>query len=216
MNDNKILVRNKRRRKLTVCREAADLTELFGALPGERFEYKIVSFCRISAAAFLRWVSSQTVIQRLSVSTFRVGPRALKLLSGLRSQGRLHEARFVVGRLASSAKTKNREYEYFTRLVSLCRRYDWEVASINNHSKIMLFDTGAGRFVLEGSSNLNEAPNWEQYTFQQDGELYAFYSQLFDEMFSFAARAEQIELPQSEAAECGLLWPDCTGQRLWK
>lgn len=204
MEDNKILVRSKRRRKLTVCREAKDLVALTGGLPDKTVEYKILSFCRISSEAFLRWVADETVIRQLSLSTFRVGTRAMKLLSGLHGQGRLYNVRCVVGRLSATHNEKHRERVYFERLLTMCQRYGWNVCSINNHSKVMIFDTAAGRFVLEGSSNLNEAPNWEQYTFQQDDALYEFYSAVFDEMFAFAARedaadetADQTDLPTS-------------------
>ena len=203
MGDNRIFVRSKRRRQLTVCREAKDLTELCGRLPDEAMEYKLVSFCRISAAAVIRWVADETVIRRLDLSTFRVGPRALKLLSGLHGQGRLEEVRCVVGRLAASPSGKNRERRYYDRLEAMCRKYGWSLCSINNHSKIMLFDTAAGRFVLEGSSNLNEAPNWEQFTFQQDGALYEFYCEVFDEMFRFAAREDNAASDQTALASPG-------------
>lgn len=193
MEDSRIFVRTKRRRRLTVCRESKDLSALTGGLPDKTVEHKIVSFCRISSEAFLRWVADEAVIRQLSLSTFRVGPRAMKLLSGLHGQGRLDNVRCVVGRLAASHSEKNRERIYFDRLAALCQRYGWSMCSINNHSKIMLFDTTAGRFVLEGSSNLNEAPNWEQYTFQQDDALYEFYSAVFDEMFHFAAREDAAD-----------------------
>ncbi len=214
MEDNRILIRSKRRRRLSVWREAADLTALAGALPEGDEEYKIVSFCRVSSVAFLRWVASQTVIHELTLSTFRIGPRALKLLSGLHAQGRLARARFVVGRLASSQHSKNNERTYFERLAAMCQRNSWRVCSINNHIKIMLFDTAVGRYILEGSSNLNDAPNWEQYTFQQDRALYEFYGRVFDEMFAFAGREERLDLPAEETVEPGLTFP--TIPEIWR
>lgn len=219
MQDNRILVRTKRRRQMTVCREVEDLEALMGELPGELCEHKIISFCRISTAAFLRWVADHAHIYRMSLATFRVGPRALRLLSAMRGQGQLDEARFVLGRMAASHHRGNNEREYWGRLVELCSRYGWRACSIANHTKLALFDTDRGRFVLEGSANLNETPNWEQYTFQQDDELYGFFDQVFDEMFAFAAReGDQAEIPEAEDdldGKEGLEWPDRDRPPLW-
>jgi hypothetical protein len=213
--ENRVLVRTKRRRQLSVFHEAAELEELLGGLPGDLCETKIVSFCRLSTAAFVQWIGNQTVIRRLSLTTFRIGPRALKMLSELHGQERLNEARFVVGRLASSPHRGNNERDYWYRLLDLCDAYGWEVCSIANHSKFALFDTEDGRFVLEGSANLNEAPNWEQYTIQKDDELYEFYDKVLDEMFAFAAKAaEQLPIQEAEEDQEGLTWPEQKGRDL--
>ena len=187
--DDRIFVRTKRHRRiLTVCKEAGAIETLMGELPGETCEHRIVSFCGISAAAFVRWVSDHTVIRQMDLVTFRVGPRALKMLSGLHAQGRLQDARFVLGRLAASNHRHNVEREYWDRLADLCREFGWRACAINNHAKVILFDTDAGKYVLESSANLNDAPNWERYCFQQDADLYGWYQAVVDEMFAFAAR----------------------------
>lgn len=218
MLENQVLVRTKRRRQLQVCQQADDLAKLLGELTGDVCEHRIVSFCRISPAGFLRWVADQTYIRRLSLSTFRVGPRALRLLSELHGQGQLGEARFVLGRLVASRHRRNNELDYWERLLSLCETFGWQACSIANHTKVALFDTDAGKFVLEGSANLNEAPNWEQYCFQRDDELFDFYDQVFDQMFAFAASAaDQSVLPdeEDEDEEEGLGWPEDDRPLLW-
>ena len=47
----------------------------------------------------------------------------------------------------------------------------------------MLFDTDNGKYVLETSSNLNENPKIEQFSFEQNSELFDFYKKLFELMF---------------------------------
>lgn len=186
---DRILVRTKRRKQLTVCEEAEALEEILGGLPSESCDHRIASFCRLSPAGFIRFVADRTRIRRLSVATFRLGPRALRMLSDLHGQGRIDQARFVLGRLAASRHKGNNEQEYWRRLVHMCEAFGWEACSIANHTKVTLFDTDDGYYVLEGSGNLNEAPNWEQFSFEQDAELYGFYSGVMDRMFDFAARA---------------------------
>lgn len=51
-----------------------------------------------------------------------------------------------------------------------------------NHSKILLFETDVGKFVLETSSNLNENPKSEQFSLEKNNELYDFYKKPLDEM----------------------------------
>lgn len=58
----------------------------------------------------------------------------------------------------------------------------WKVVVKNNHSKILLFDTENGKYVLETSSNLNECPNIEQFSFQKSDELYKLYLKVFEEV----------------------------------
>ena len=58
----------------------------------------------------------------------------------------------------------------------------WDITAVNNHSKILLFDTNEGKFVLETSSNLNENPKIEQFSFEKNEELYGFYLELFEEI----------------------------------
>jgi hypothetical protein len=190
VKENHYFVRTKKRRQNSVWREAGELGEQLGGLPGETCEHRILSFSRISAAAFVQYIADQTVVRRMSICTFRVGPRALKMLSTLHGEGKLLDARFVLGRLAASRHLGNCEQKYWFRLVDMCEKWGWEACAINNHSKIALFDTDDGKFVLATSGNLNEAPNWEQYIFQQDEELYGFFDAVIDEMFDYAARRE--------------------------
>ncbi len=62
---------------------------------------------------------------------------------------------------------------------SFLKRYfqkkKWEYGDSLNHSKVLIFDTDDGKFVLETSSNLNENPRVEQFSFEKDELLYDFY-----------------------------------------
>ena len=66
-----------------------------------------------------------------------------------------------------------------TVIMTICKRFakknNWLIMVKNNHSKILLFDTESGKFVLETSSNLNENPKMEQFSFYKDEEMYNFY-----------------------------------------
>lgn len=194
---NRLLRFGRKRKLLTPMREACNLSELVGELPGEGESLRLISFCSFSAVGFLRWVADQHVIRWMGVTTFRVGPRCIKLLRQLHDSGRLLDADFVLGRLAGSRHGGERKI--FDQLDALCREAGWRCRPASNHAKVILFDTDAGRWVLETSCNLNDAPNWEQYTMEQDDALFDFYRDLF---FT-PAGAQQEQLPEDAEPEEG-------------
>lgn len=188
-----MMYKAKRKRSATkVYRQADRLDKLMFDLPDDETAYKIVSLCDLTAAGFIRYVSDRAVICNLDVSTFRIGPSALRQLRQLAENGRLVHARFVVGTIMEQDKRKSSAIQYWEDLCKMCDEYGWTKASRNNHTKLTLFDTNCGKFVLEGSCNLNEAPNWEQFSFCRDAELYDFYHGVLSEMIG-APHEELIE-----------------------
>ena len=74
---------------------------------------------------------------------------------------------------------KLKSYGYYDDLEKMCAKNGWTVEAIHNHSKILLFDTDQGKYVIETSSNLNENPKIEQFSFEKDDALYDFYYKHF-------------------------------------
>ena len=99
----------------------------------------------------------------------------------MRCQGKLDRSNFIVGSVMKNDSDIGKSYGYYDDLQSVCIKNGWNVVVYSNHSKILLFDTDAGKFVIETSSNLNENPNMEQFSFEKSEELYDFYkNQFFD------------------------------------
>ena len=117
----------------------------------------------------------------LSASTLRIGEKQFRELSELHKKNRLERARFFIGSIMKS-DMRNSKYDYFTRFNEVCDQNGWKRILINNHSKIILMRTHENYYVLETSSNLNENPKIEQYSFENNHELYEFYSGVFDMM----------------------------------
>ena len=62
-----------------------------------------------------------------------------------------------------------------------CARMGWRFDEVRNHAKLILMRTeGGARHCVRTSSNLNENPRIETYTWDNDADIYDFYSQLFD------------------------------------
>lgn len=60
-------------------------------------------------------------------------------------------------------------------VTSIFEKNTWVLRCENNHSKVHLYDTDQGKFIIETSSNLNENPNIEQFSFEKDDDLFEFY-----------------------------------------
>lgn len=175
----------RQRRRRTTCAlyvQSSHLEDLIGPLPEDGEIVKVVSLANLSAAGFIRYIADATTIRELIVSTYRIGPNTLRQLRRLRELGHLDQATFVVGRLMSRDKRKASAVQYWDDLTEMCQRYGWQCVSRDNHTKLALFDTDVGKFVLEGSCNLNEAPNYEQFSLCRDAELYDFYAAALREM----------------------------------
>lgn len=179
---NQIVKIPKKKFKFHVMREKENLEKIMPNLP-ESEVYKIISTGGFSSIAFIKSVADKTVINELTVSTLRVGTKHLMVLDNLRKQGRLKNVNFIVGSLMKNDSTVGLGYKYFDNLEQVCRDNNWSLTVYNNHSKILLFDTDDGKFVLETSSNLNKNPNMEHFSFEKNTELYNAYINTFERLF---------------------------------
>lgn len=101
------------------------------------------------------------------------------MLDGLHNDGRLDRVDLLVGGAMKENCEHNRGYGYLEKITDIFNANGWTVNMYNNHSKVMLFDTDAGKFVIESSSNLNENPKVEQFRLEKSAELFDFYSSFF-------------------------------------
>jgi hypothetical protein len=146
-------------------------------LPIENECYKFISldggFCSVN---FIKYVAGKETIEELTASTLRIGEKQFVYLSNLCKAGKLKRATFFIG---SIMKEDSGKYDYFARFFEISKQYGWESFVVNNHSKIILMRTERDYYVLESSSNLNDNPKIEQYSFENSKELYDFYYGFF-------------------------------------
>lgn len=186
MNDELIFTRTKapRRRTFVLSTSVRKLDQITDRqLPEAGEVFKFISLHGgVASLSFIRWVADKEPIERLQASTLRIGPKQYAYLNALAKSGRLGSARFVVSTMQKEMdSTKGRNYAKEFR--GIAERNGWEIVTANNHSKLILMQTASARYVLETSSNLNENPKIEQYSFSEDPELYDFYTDFFDRLF---------------------------------
>ena len=169
-----MLVQRKKQKRFNVILGKRQIEEFMQDLPNDTECYKFLSDGGFSSICFILFVAERAKINNLLVSTFRVGKKEIQLLNALHEKGRLDNATFVCMNLmkedASTAK-----YGHYNILDYICKKNEWGLQTKRNHSKVILLDTDKGKFVIETSSNLNENPKIEQFSFEKDAELYDFY-----------------------------------------
>jgi len=171
-----IRTKSKKRQMFKIGKSIKILNELIPDLPGTDESYRAVSYQGgFASISFITAVASKEPIKELTVSTLRVGEKQFHILRRLHKQKKLGKVNFVIGSIMQENKKK---YDYYTRFKDGCKQNNWNYAVVNNHSKLILMRTQENYYVLETSSNLNENPKIEQFTFENDKQLYDFYYNL--------------------------------------
>lgn len=168
-------------KKFNIFRSVRDIEAYTLNLPTDAC-YKYISTGGFSSISFIKFVADRTKINALTVTTLRVGRKELQLLNLLHSQGRLNKCTIITSDLMRKDSVKVKGYKYFDDLGRVCKTNGWQLSTAKNHSKVLLFDTESGKYVIETSSNLNENPKIEQFSFERSKDLYHFYYSFFCEM----------------------------------
>ena len=170
-----ILIQKRKAKRFNIIRGKIELQRDIYRLPEENECFKLISNGSFSSVCFVGLVAQQSKIKNLYISTFHVGKKEILFLDSLKKSGRLENVEFVVCSIINESK-KTAKYGYSDLLMNVCEKNGWKVSTQKNHSKVHLYDTDIGKFVLETSSNLNENPKIEQFSFEKDEELFDFYA----------------------------------------
>ena len=187
MND--ILRQPKKRLMFNVVREKMILSSIMPKLPEKDEVFKFISLGGFSSIAFIKLIADNYKINELFASSLAIGKKHVQSLDVMYNQKKLLKANFVLDRIIENTNNKS-GYTSFTNMKNVCNKNNWDLYIIKNHSKILLFDTDNGKYVLETSSNLNENPRIEQFNFEQSEELFDFYKKLFEMMFKEGRKIE--------------------------
>lgn len=163
----------KTRTSFVLAREAAQISTLMEDPPrdGERVEM-ISGRLGFSSMAVIDYVARRDPVELLSVATFNISKKRMRALESLHRRGLVRDARIVTSDVKAGRDRYCRE---------ACARMGWRFDEVKNHAKLILMRTeGGARHCVRTSSNLNENPRIETYTWDNDPEIYDFYAQLFD------------------------------------
>ena len=167
----------KRRVCFDLTRSVHTLLRVLDAPPARDECFKLLSDAGgWSSCSLIMWLAQKEPIVELYCSTFRVGTKEIGQMERLREVGKLGPAQFVLSGLVEWDDARRSEkYDYYAYFRAVCDRNGWRYASRKNHSKVILARTRDNWYVIETSSNLNENPKIEQFSFENDEALFEFY-----------------------------------------
>lgn len=176
-------MKSKRRAYFSVGREITQLKALVGNPPHENDCYKLISINGgFSTVGIISYIANLESIKQLYVSTFRLGKNHFNVLLRLHKLGKLNNCNFITSLSQKEIDDKQEGYNYFEYIQSECKKIGWKIKCFNNHSKILLMLTDKNYYVVETSSNLNENPKTEHFSWENDKELYEWYLAIFKEL----------------------------------
>ena len=165
------------RQVFCIDRESQQLENLIPYPPPVGTCYKMLSGKNgFSSIAIIDYIARREVIEEMYVSTFRIGQKQMEVLDEL--AGRIKSAHFITSSLQGREDEKDK-YDYGKYCRAVCDKYGWGYHPHNNHSKVFLMRTAQNYYVCETSSNLNENPKLEQYSFENNKDVYEFYEKMF-------------------------------------
>lgn len=176
---------SKKRAFFNVGRERNQLEALIGYPPSINDCYKMISINGgFSTIGIINYVANIEPIEELYVSTFRIGKNHFKSLLNLHNKNKLKICNFItsVSQKEIDFSREDDGYNYFEYIQKKCEEIGWKLKIFNNHSKILLMKTKSNYYVVETSSNLNENPKTEHFSWENDKELYNWYLEIFKEL----------------------------------
>lgn len=178
---------SKKRNLFNIDNEIKQIRMLIDEPPKQDEVFKFLS-CGggFSSIGFIQYIALAEDIEELFVSTFRIGKTQFNILCNLNDNGQLNKVHFITS--STQAKTdslveyKGEKYNYYEFIMNECALRDWKLSVFDNHSKLILMRTRKNWYVIETSSNLNENPKMEQFSFENDKTLFNWYKDLFLEI----------------------------------
>lgn len=165
-------------KKFNIIRQVREIEHYTPSLPEDEC-YKYISTGGFSAIGFVKFVCDRVHVDSMLLTSLRVGRRELQQLNALHRQGKLGMCTIITSDLMRKDSTLVKSYKYYDDLARVCADNGWRLASLKNHSKVILFGTTSGKYVIETSSNFNENPKIEQFSFEKSDALYDFYHNFF-------------------------------------
>lgn len=170
--------KSKHRNRFDLSSSAADLRHA-GILPADGESVRMISpISGFSSCSLVMALAKKCKINGAKITTLRVGKKELDALVDLG----IKDVEFC---LCNVQKQNANAYDYADYFENICRENGYKFRYLNNHSKVILLDTSAGKIVIETSSNFNENPKIEQFCITNSAEVYDFYLEQLREMGVF-------------------------------
>ena len=182
-------MKSKSRTMMNIPNEKCQLSALIENPPKNNECFKMISVGGgFSSLSIIAYIAELETIDEMYVSTFRIGKKHFQTLCRLKTKGQIGTCHFLTSqsqeKIDETMTYKGKKYNYYQYICETCDELGWKIKSFDNHSKLLLLKTPANNYVIETSSNLNENPKMEQFSWENDRELFDWYKKLFIELLS--------------------------------
>ena len=127
-------------------------------------------------------VKNNAKVPRMTISTLSLSQDNVDSLVNLIVGGYVDELNLIVSAYFYSHE-RGSLIPYIYQELDRDNRFQLAVAGI--HTKTCHFETAGGkRIVIHGSANLRSSGNIEQFTIEENGELYGFYDEIYNEIIN--------------------------------
>lgn len=127
-------------------------------------------------------VKNNAKVPRMTISTLSLSQDNVDSLVNLIVGGYVEELNLIVSAYFYSHE-RGTLIPYIYQELDLDNRFQLAVAGI--HTKTCHFETAGGkRIVIHGSANMRSSGNIEQFTIEENGELYEFYDGIYNEIIN--------------------------------
>lgn len=127
-------------------------------------------------------VKNNAKVPRMTISTLSLSQDNVDSLVNLIVGGYVEELNLIVSAYFYSHE-RGALIPYIYQELDRDNRFQLAVAGI--HTKTCHFETTGGKkIVIHGSANLRSSGNIEQFTIEENGELYGFYDEIYNEIIN--------------------------------
>ena len=176
-------------RGIIIPERTAQLKNLIGEFDKTK-QYHFISVTGgFDCVNFIDYIADNEHIKNLLIASLRIGDTEIEYLNELCNQGKIDGIDSVVSK---TFERTNKKYKYFDLLKKKGINNNWNIAVVNNHSKVILFKTTDNYYVLETSANLNTNVKLEQFSLTNSFELWQFYSQFYQKILKGVEICEKL------------------------
>jgi len=137
----------------------------------EGITYNLVTQKLINPYGFILQACKHGVIRHLYIATYSINLKAMEIITNLMDSGLIENWTLI---LNHNMKFKMKGQDVFL-LEEEKKRKNFKIIKKYSHAKVTLIDQDDRKIVISGSGNYSENQKIEQYTINNDAELFDFH-----------------------------------------
>lgn len=160
-------------------------------LPSLGEQLRLITFRSFNAAVFLAHITETEKIEEIIIVVYSINSEAAKLINDLILGEKIKKAKILMSNLRNKA---HRAKEQITRDLFV-NNPNVDLFFCSSHAKIISMRTSAGNYyTIEGSGNLSFNSRVEQYSIDNNKELFDFNNRWTDKIKDYLSGKKELIL----------------------